>query len=77
MIRYFVSYAHNGGFGACEIKLRYPVRSMKDIDVLANVVKQAVPGLDDVVILNFQRFEPAAPSADQPVSATSTPGEPS
>jgi len=75
VISYFVSYSHGEGFGCTEVKLRLPVRSMDDIKVFIDVIERLGPR--SVVILNFQRFESAAPSAAQPVSAATIPGVPS
>ena len=54
--RYFVSYAHQFGFGNCEIEPPNPVCGIEDVRGLAEaMVKQY--GLTGVIVLFWQRFE--------------------
>lgn len=58
--RYLVGYmTTRGGFGAAEISLKYPVRDMRDIAVLTDILRAQVH-IDDPIVTGFSRFEEAA-----------------
>jgi len=61
MHKYFVSYAGFAGtktaFGSAQITLAEPIRSHEDISVLAQGIKENNKQFDDVVVLNWKRFE--------------------
>lgn len=61
--RYFVSYMGETQYGGqipgnSEVSLQLPVRSHKDVAVLADSIARA-SGLRQVVVLHYQPFEPA------------------
>jgi hypothetical protein len=49
--RYYVAYAHTCGFGSSEVSLKLPVRSIADVNVMADAIRPAVP--NPFVITNF------------------------
>lgn len=58
---YYVSYAHERGFGANEIGTTLPVVSMADVTVMADAAARAAGC--PVVVLNFQLLRgPDAPA---------------
>lgn len=50
---YFVSYAHRGGFGQCEVGTPNPVDSYSNVLELRDSVRRN-SRIDDLIILNFQ-----------------------
>lgn len=55
MHKYFVSYAHNGGFGRCEVTTPQPIASSADIAEVERIIVEG-NGLPWVSVLNFQPF---------------------
>lgn len=52
--RYFVSYAHDRGFGRCEIAAQEPISTMEIIAAIERRIESG--GARDVTILGFQPF---------------------
>jgi len=48
--RYFVSYAHAGGFGCTDLSLTKPIRGMSDIEVVSRLIGERVGGTTPIVL---------------------------
>ena len=65
MNHYFISFSHTdgrgAGFGSCQIDLAQPIRSMADINVVAELLRRG--GINNPVVISFTRFD--ADTAEQ------------
>lgn len=54
---YFISYAHENGFGNAETRRSKPIASIKKTHSISKEFERDL-GVRKVVVLNFQLFEP-------------------
>src|SRR5262249_51206433 len=54
--RYFVSYAHERGFGASEVRLDAPIRDAADVQKVQQILRDGDPRLGAVIVLYFALF---------------------
>lgn len=56
MNSYFVSFAHDDGFGNIEIKFKGEINKFEHLDFIKKMIEDSSPELSNVVILNFIRL---------------------
>ena len=53
---YFVSYSYPGGFGNCEITVKYDIASFDDLQVVKELIEENDNSVKNVIIINFVKL---------------------